>query len=176
MATLVFAMNVSLDGYVDHEAMAPDPVLFRHWIDHVRGLAGSVYGRRMYEVMRYWDEDDRSWDEERRAFAEAWRALPKWVVSRTLERVGPNATLIAGDLSAVVGGLKDRLAGEVSVSGPELAQRLTELGMVDEVRLYLHPVVLGRGKPFFAGRRPRLRLVASERIGEEVIRLSYVPA
>lgn len=55
VATLVFAMNQSLDLYVDHEAMAPGPVLFRHWIEHVRGLAGSVYGRRLYEVMRYWD-------------------------------------------------------------------------------------------------------------------------
>jgi hypothetical protein len=59
MAKLVFALNQSLDGYVDHDhmAFAPDPVLFRHFIDDVRGLAGSVYGRRMYEVMRYWDED-----------------------------------------------------------------------------------------------------------------------
>ena len=61
MAKIVFGMNVSLDGYVDHEKFAPDPVLFRHWIEHVRGLTGSLYGRRMYEVMRYSDEDHSEW-------------------------------------------------------------------------------------------------------------------
>jgi dihydrofolate reductase len=176
VATLVFAMNVSLDLYVDHEAMAPSPVLFRHWIEHVRGLGGSVYGRRMYEIMRYWDEDDPAWDADRRDFAAAWRALPKWVVSRTLKSVGPNATLIEGDPAAAIRALKARLPGEISVSGPELAQSLTDAGLIDEVRLYLHPVVLGRGKPFFAGPRPPLHLTAADRIDEDVIRLTYVPA
>ncbi|RLP23908.1 dihydrofolate reductase family protein [Mesorhizobium sp. YM1C-6-2] len=176
MAKLVFGMNLSLDGYVDFQEFAPDPALFRHWTDHVRGLTGSVYGRRMYEVMRYWDEDHPDWTQERRDFAEAWRRQPKWVVSRSLKSVGPNATLVADDVEAVVRGLKDRLAGEVSVSGPELAQSMTEFGLVDEYRLYFHPVVLGRGKPFFAGPRPPLRLVASDLIGRDVIRLTYVPA
>lgn len=176
MAKLVFGMNLSLDGYVDFQEFAPDPALFRHWTDHVRGLTGSVYGRRMYEVMRYWDEDHPDWTPERRDFAEAWRRQPKWVVSRSLKSVGPNATLVADDVEAVVRGLKDDLAGEISVSGPELAQSMTEFGLVDEYRLYFHPVVLGRGKPFFAGPRPLLRLVASDLIGRDVIRLTYVPA
>ena len=94
MAKLIYAMNQSLDGYVDHEAMAPSPALFRHWIENQRGLACSIYGRRMYEIMRYWDEDDLSWDAERREFASVWRALPKWVVSRTLKAVGSSAPLI----------------------------------------------------------------------------------
>jgi dihydrofolate reductase len=169
-------MNVSLDGYVDHDAMAPSPMLFRHWIEHVRGLAGSVYGRRMYEIMRYWDEDDPAWDADRREFAAAWRALPKWVVSRTLKSVGPNATLITGDPAAAVRALKARLPREISVSGPELAHSLTGAGLIDEVRLYLHPVVLGRGKPFFAGPRPPLRLAAALPIDDKVIRLTYVSA
>src|SRR5262245_8175238 len=97
MAKLVFGMNQSLDGFVDHDKFAPDPVLFRHWIEHVRGVAGSVYGRRMYEVMRYWDEDYSEWTPELREFATAWRRQPKWVVSRTLESIGPNATLVEGD-------------------------------------------------------------------------------
>ena len=62
MAKLVFGMNQSLDGYVDHHEFQPDPTLFRHWIEHVRGLAGSVYGRRMWDIMRYWDADDPEWD------------------------------------------------------------------------------------------------------------------
>ena len=97
-------------------------------------------------------------------------------MSRSLKSVGPNATLVADHVEAVVHGLKDELAGEISVSGPDLARSLTELGLVDEYRLYFHPVVLGRGKPFFAGPRPPLRLVANDLIGEDVIRLTYVPA
>ena len=178
MAKLVFGMNLSLDGYVDHdhEAFTPDPLLFRHWIDHTRGLAGSVYGRRMYEIMRCWDEDDREWSAEHRAFAEAWRSQPKWVVSRSLKSVGPNATLVEDGVEATVRDLKARLDGEIAVSGPELAASLTDLGLIDEYRLYFHPVVLGRGKPFFAGPRPRLRFVSTDIIGEDTVRLTYVPA
>ena len=174
MAKIVFGMNQSLDGYVDHQEFAPDPTLFRHWIEHVRGLTGSVYGRRMYEVMRYWDEDHPEWTPELRDFAAAWRSHPKWVVSRSLKSVGP-ATLVEDDIEAVIRGLKARLVGEIAVSGPDLARSLTDLGLIDEYRLYFHPVVLGRGKPFFAGPRPPLRLVASDRIGQDVIRLTYVP-
>ena len=175
MAKLVFGMNQSLDGYVDHMEFSPSPTLFRHFIEETRGLAGSVYGRRMYEVMRYWDEDAHEWGAEERDFASAWRRQPKWVVSRSLKSVGPNATLVGADLEAAIRGLKAQLAGEIEVAGPNLAQSLTDLGLIDEYRLYLHPVVLGQGKSFFAGPRPPLRLVTSDRIGD-VMRLSYVPA
>ena len=176
MAKLVFGMNLSLDGYVDHQEFAPGPELFRHFTEQVRGLTGSVYGRRMYEVMRVWDDDHSEWTPELRDFAMAWRSQPKWVVSRSLKSVGPNATLIADDVEALIRGLKARLAGEIEVGGPDLARSLTDLGLVDEYRLYFHPVVLGRGKPFFAGPRPPLRLVATDLIAESVIRLTYVPA
>jgi len=176
MAKLVFGMNQSLDGYVDHDKFSPGPVLFRHFIDQVRDLTGSVYGRRIYEVMRYWDEDHPEWNAEERNFAAAWREQPKWVVSRSLKSVGPNATLVDDDIEAVIRGLKARLAGEIEVAGPELAGSLTKLGLIDEYRIYLHPVVLGGGKPYFAGPRPRLRLQSSDRIDEDVIRLTYVPA
>ena len=176
MAKLVFGMNQSLDGYVDHQEFAPDPELFRHWIEQVRGLTGSVYGRRMYEVMRYWDEDHPDWGSEERAFAAAWRKQPKWVVSRSLKSVGPNARLVEDDLEGAIRELKAERDGEIEVAGPNLAQTLTELGLIDEYRIYLHPVVLGGGKPYFAGPRPPLRLMANDRIGEDVIRLAYVPA
>jgi dihydrofolate reductase len=178
MAKIVFGMNQSLDGYVDHDhpEFRPGPVLFRHFIEQVRRLAGSVYGRRIYEVMRYWDEDRPEWDAAEHDFAAAWRNQPKWVVSRSLKSVGPNATLVEDDLEAVIRGLKAEHAGEIDAAGPELAQTLTDLGLIDEYRLYLHPIVLGRGKPFFAGPRPPLRLVASDRMDEDVIRLTYVPA
>ncbi len=176
MAKLVFGMNQSLDGYVDHTAFAAGPTLFRHFIEQARGQAGSVYGRRLYEVMSYWDEDHPEWDAARRDFAAAWRSQPKWVVSRSLKSVGPNATLVGDDIEATIRGLKARLPGEIQVGGPDLARSLTDLGLIDEYRLYIHPVVLGRGKPFFSGPRPPLRLVASDLMGEDVIRLTYVPA
>lgn len=176
MAKLVFEMNQSLDGYVDHENFAPSPVLFRHFTEQVRDSAGMVYGRRMYEVMRYWDDEQADWDELEREFAVVWRRLPKWVISRSAHSAGPNATLVADDIESAIRGLKARLTGDIHVGGPELARSLTALGLIDEYRLYLHPVVLGRGKPFFAGPRPPLRLAASDLIDPNVIRLTYVPA
>lgn len=176
MAKLVYGLNQSLDGYVEHTNFSPSLELFRHFIDQVRGLAGIVYGRRMYEVMRYWDEEQSNWNADEREFAAVWQKQPKWVVSRSLKSVGPNATLVGKDLEAAIRGLKARIGGEIDVAGPELAQSLTDLGLVDEYRLYLHPIVVGHGKPFFAGPRPPLRFVASERIAGDVIRLTYVPA
>ena len=176
MAKLVFGMMQSLDGYVDHLEMGPPgPVGVRHFIEHVRDLTGIVYGRRMYEIMRYWDDDRNVESAEEHDFAAAWRSQPKWVVSRSLKSVGPNATLLGDDLKAAIGGLKAQLAGEIEVAGPDLAGSLTELGLIDEYRLYLRPIVLGRGKPFFARARPPLRLVATDLVGEDMVRLRYVP-
>jgi dihydrofolate reductase len=176
MAKLVYALNQSLDGYVDHMKIGPpDPPLFRHFIEQARGLTGVLYGRRMYEIMSYWDDDLPDWDAQDREFAAVWQSQRKWVVSRSLKSAGANAALIEGDLEAAIRGLKAQLDGEIDVAGPNLAGSLTDLGLIDEYRLYLHPIVLGSGQPFFAGPRPRLRLVASDRIGEDVIQLTYVP-
>src|SRR3954470_24999567 len=130
----------------------------------------------MYEVMRIWDEDRPEWGAEQRDFTAAWRSQPKWVVSRSLKSVGPNATLVADDFEKVIRGLKAKLAGEIQVGGPVLAQSLTDAGLIDEYQLYLRPVVLGVATPFFAGPRPPLHLVASDLIADDVIRLTYVPA
>ena len=176
MAKLVFGMNQSLDGYVDHMAFGPSPTLFRHFIEEARGQAGSVYGRTMYEVMRYWDDDHPEWNADEQAFAAAWRTQPKWVVSRSLKSVGPNATLVEDDLEGAIRALKAEREGEIEVAGPDLAHSLTGLGLIDEYRIYLHPVVLGQGKPYFAGPRAPLRLTGADRIDGDVIRLSYVPA
>ncbi len=184
MATLVFGMNVSLDGYVnhDHPGFMPDPVLFRYFIEQTQRTAGSIYGRGLYDLMRYWDGDD--WDQDSReqgdlrAFAEAWRAMPKWVVSNSLKDVGPNAKLISGDFEGAIRRLKAEVDGEIEVGGPHLAASLTKLGLIDQYHLFLRAVVVGQGegRPFFVGDYPRLRLVSSERIGEDVIKLTYVPA
>lgn len=183
MAKIVFGMMQSLDGYVAGVEGELEPplhsppgvALFRYWIDYMRDLAGSLYGRRMYEVMRYWDEDRPEWDAPEREFAVAWRAQPKWVASRSLRSVGANAILVGDDLEALVRRLKAEVDGVIDVAGPELAGSLTELGLIDEYQLYFRPFVVGRGKPYFAGARPPLRLVDSNRVGEDTIRLTYVP-
>ena len=177
MAKLVYGLNQSLDGYVDHTKLGPPaPAAFRHFVEQVRGLTGFFYGRRMYEIMRYWDEDSPDWDADDREFAVVWRSQPKWVVSHSLKSVGPNATLVANDFANLIRKLKADLPGEIHVGGPALAQSLTEAGLIDEYRLYLRPVVLGGGTPFFAGPRPPLHLVASELIVDDLILLTYVPA
>jgi dihydrofolate reductase len=176
VAKLFFGMNQSLDGIVDHTAFAPGPALFRHFIEQTQGLAGSIYGRGLYEVMRYWDHDDAGWDPAEREFAKAWRRSHKWVVSRSLTSVGPNATLVRGDLESTVRGLKADIAGEIEVGGPVLAQSLTALGLIDEYRNYLHPVVVGGGARYFGESRPRLRLTGHDALAEDVIRLTYAPA
>ena len=193
MGKLVFGMMQSLDGYVAGPAGGPGSEgyvagaasglelpppgvsLSRHFNDHVRGLAGSLLGRRMYEVMRYWDEDQPDWDVVEHDFAAMWRAQPKWVVSRSLKSIGANATLVAGDVEAFVRRLKAEVEGEIDVAGPELAGCLTDLGLIDEYRLYFRPFVLGGGKPYFAGARPPLRLIAADPVGEDAVKLTYVP-
>jgi len=172
-------MNVSLDAYVaseegELELFLPSVELFRHFTKYERELAGSLYGRRMYEVMRYWDEDRPEWDARERDFAAAWRAHPKWVVSSTLKSVGANTTLVDSDIEEFVRSLKQKVDGRIAVAGPELAASLTARDLIDEYHLYFHPLVLGRGKPYFAGTRPPLRLVSSDRVSEDAVRLVLV--
>ena len=193
MAKLVFGMMQSLDGYVAGVAPTnfdlflqrstaepggpqlpgPGEQLGRHFNDHVRTLAGIVYGRRMYEVMRYWDDDQPDWDAVERAFAAVWRSKPKWIASRTLKDAGPNATLIRGDASTFVRKLKEEMSGEIDVAGPELAGSLAASGLIDEYRLYVRPFVLGGGTPYFAGPLPALHLVGAEPVGEDAMKLTY---
>jgi dihydrofolate reductase len=177
MAKIVYGLSQSLDGYVDHMKLGPPAAAaFRHFLETVSGLTCMIYGRSTYEIMTYWEEDVPGWDADDRAFAKAWQSKPKWVVSRTLKSVGPNATLLEHDIETVIRRLKTELTGEIHVGGTVLAQSLTDAGLIDEYRLYLRPVVLGGGKPFFAGPRPPLHLVASDLIADDLIRLTYVPA
>lgn len=180
MGKLVFAMTQSLDGYVaaadgamEPPLHAPGPALFRHFVEHERTLAGSLYGRRIYELMRYWEDDRPEWTALEYDFAAAWRAHPKWVVSRSLKSVGPNATLVDRDVEGFVRGLKSEIDGTIAVAGPQTAASLTGMGLIDEYHLYVRPVVLGEGKPYFAGIPPALRFVACDRVGEDAVRLTY---
>ncbi len=175
MARLVFGMNVSLDGYVDHTEFAPTPDLFRQFIAEAQTQTGSLYGRTLYELMRYWEDDQAGWSEDEHAFAAAWRRQPKWVASNTLKQVGPNATLIEGDLETAIRKLKSEHEGDIEVAGPTLAHSLGALGLVDEYRMYVHAVVLGGGARYFAGARPPLKLLSHDRMAGDVIRLRYGP-
>src|SRR5258708_24471422 len=121
MAKLVYGLNQSLDGYVDHMRIGPpSPALSRHFIEQARGLTGAVYGRRMYEIMRYWDDDLPDWDAEDRDFAAVWRSQPKWVVSRSLKSVGPNPPLIEDDFDAGVPRPEAPVGREITRAGPTL--------------------------------------------------------
>jgi dihydrofolate reductase len=176
MARFIVSMNISLDGYVDHDRFAPNPDLMAYWIDQTLASSGGIYGRRIYDLMRYWEQDDPGWGPPERAFAAAWRSKPIWVASRTLTRVGPNATLLGPDSIADIRALKTRLTGEIDVGGTDLAGQLGALGLIDEYRLCYHPEVLGKGTPFFTAALPRLRITAQDRIADQVVRLTCVPA
>lgn len=178
MAKLVYGLNQSLDGYVDHdhEAFSISPRLFRFYTEELERQAGSIYGSKMYELMRYWDGEKPEWGAAEQAYATAWQKMPKWVVSKSFSSVGPNATLVTGDLESAIRALKSEREGEFEVGGTKLAQSLTDLGLIDEYHIYLHPVVLGHGTPYFAGPRPRLRLLSHDLIDTDVLRLIYVPA
>jgi dihydrofolate reductase len=181
MGRLIFGMMQSLDGYIDGPAgdvqlPPPGPILSRHFNELVRGSDSFLYGRRIYEVMRYWDEDQPDWDEIEHDFAQVWRSKPKWVASRSLTSVGPNATLVQGDLIDFAAKLKSERDGDIDVAGAELANVLSAAGLIDEYRLYFRPFVLGAGKPYFAGPLPPLRLVKHDAIGEDAVRLTCVPA
>ncbi|MBL8097404.1 MAG: hypothetical protein JNL73_24705 [Anaerolineales bacterium] len=140
MAKLVFGLNQSLDGYVGHTAFAPDSTLFRHLIEDAQTQTGSVNGSRLYDIMRYWDDDQPEWEADERAYAAAWRRQPKWGVSRTLKGVGPNATLeghrgpvqslaIGTDSDLVLSGSEDgtikvwELAGLSDPAGGAISER-----------------------------------------------------
>lgn len=173
MATLIFSINQSLDGYIDHDRFSPDSVLFRHFIDVVNGQTGGIYGRTLYELMRYWETPQPEWGDDEHAFADVWMNQRKWVVSRTLNEVGPGATLISDNIEQSIRSIRDGYDGEIEVGGPMLAQHLADWGLLDAYHIYLHPIVLGGGRPLFESAQPRLRLTSHEKIGEDSIRLVY---
>ena len=149
MRKLVFSMNVSLDGYMEDTTgrfgwSVPDDEVHRFVNEEHRAAGGAVYGRRMWETMRYWGTDDPSRDEASAEFARVWAAVPKYVVSRTLDHVEHGATLLR-DPEADVARLKEQDGGPLYVSGAETAARLA--GLLDELDVYAYPVIVAGGKP-----------------------------
>ena len=183
MARIVYSMMVSLDGYIagpdgDIGLPVPEGELHRHFNDMMKQTSIELCGRRMYEAMRFWDSPDRetSASEVERDFARAWRETPKIVFSTTLRDVGPNARLMHGDVENVASALKLEKDGYISVAGADLAAHLARAGLIDEYRLYVHPVVLGGGKPYFqSGLSLRLKPIGTESLTQGVTLLRYAP-
>jgi dihydrofolate reductase len=184
MGRIVYGMLTSLDGYIagrenGPSLPAPEAALHQYFNAVMRETAVALYGRRLYEVMQAWE----IWDKEPAAsaveieFARLWRETPKVVVSTTLKSVGPNARLVRDDVERAVRSLKAETGGTIEVGGAGLAASLSRLRMIDEYQLFLQPVVLGGGKPFFDPAVPlALKLLGAERLAQDVVMLRYSPA
>ncbi|RWA69944.1 MAG: dihydrofolate reductase [Mesorhizobium sp.] len=184
MARIVYSMLMSLDGYIagpggNIDLPVPGEELHRHFNEDMRRTAIALCGRRLYETMRFWDSPERETGatEVERDFARAWRETPKIVFSTTLGEVGANARLANGDAVATARSLKAETEGQISVGGAGLAAHLARAGLIDEYRLYMHPVVLGGGKPYFQhGSSLTLTPLGRERLSQGVTLLRYAPA
>ncbi len=182
MRKLIYSMSVSLDGFTagpggDFGWSEPDAELHRFHNARVGELGAHLCGRRIYEVMRYWDtpEATTSEDEIVREFAAIWQALPKVVFSTTLQRVEGNARLATGDVAEEVARLKAEPGKDVGVGGPGLAAACVARGLVDEFQLFVYPIVLGGGTPFFPALEPPvdLELAETRTFGSRVVYLHY---
>jgi dihydrofolate reductase len=151
---LIYSMSVSVDGFIaDREGgfdwTAPDEELFRFHLAQVRELGGYLLGRRLYETMLVWETDPSLRDNEARsAFADVWCAIPKIVFSRTLDRVQGNARLAEGSVAEEITAALDATDKDVSIGGAGLAAAAIELGLIDELRMFRNPVVVGDGTPY----------------------------
>jgi dihydrofolate reductase len=184
MAKIVYSMLTSLDGYIagpdgDIDLPVPEEKLHQHFNDMMRQTSVTLAGRRMYEAMIFWDSPDRETGatEVERDFARAWRATPKIVFSTTLRQVGHNARLVNGDVETTVRSLKSETDGLINVGGADLAACLARAGLIDEYWLYMHPVVLGGGKPYFqSGLSLALKPLGTMSLSQGVTLLRYAPA
>jgi dihydrofolate reductase len=183
---LIYSMGVSLDGYIagpggEIDWSAPDEELHRFHNEQTRELGAHLLGRRLYEVMSYWDtaEESASLEDPELEFARIWRSQPKFVFSRTLESVhGANVTLVTEDASEEVARLKEQPGADLSVGGAGLASSLMKAGLIDEYRLFVSPTVLGGGTPFFPALDERidLELAETRTFGSRVVYLRYLAA
>ncbi len=183
MPKMIYAMGgVSADGYVvgpdgKFDWSVPDEELHRFHNEQTRALAGHLLGRRLYETMVYWEtaDQDPAASDVVREFALIWQALPKVVFSRTLDSVeGANTTLARADLCAELSSLQESVHGDVGVGGAELAAEAARLNLIDEYKLFVHPVAVGGGIPFFPrDHRVDLELVETRTFSSRVVYLRY---
>jgi len=182
MRSVTYSMSVSLDGYIvgpdgSFDWTAPDPEVFRFWIDEIRGVGVHLMGRRLYETMLYWETADKaSLDDAELEWAALWNPLPKVVFSTTLSEVQGNARLASGDVAAEIERLRAEPGeGEIAIGGATLAAEVAALGLIDEYRPMVYPVLVGGGIPFFPQRERRvdLELVETRTFSSGVVYLRY---
>ena len=183
MRSLIYSMGVSLDGYIagpdgGFNWTAPDQELFRFVTEETRELAAYVMGRRLYETMLYWEtaDQDPSLDDDALEWAAIWKPLPKVVFSTTLSAVEGNARLASGSPVEEIERLRAETAdGDIAIGGAALAGEAARLGLIDEYRPRVYPVLVGGGIPFYpqSERRVDLELVDSRRVGSQTVCLRY---
>ena len=182
MRKVIYSMSPSLDGFVagpggEIDWSAPDEELHRFHNQQTGEIGAHFLGRRLYETMLFWETADEnpSAPEHVLEFARIWKALPKIVVSTTLETVEGNARLVGGDVAEEVAELKRQPGKDLAVGGAGLAATFTELGLIDEYEIFLSPVVLGGGTPYFPALEERiaLELVETRTFGSRVVYLRY---
>jgi dihydrofolate reductase len=180
MRKLIYSMGVSLDGFIagpngEIDWSAPDEELHRFHNQQTRELGAQLCGRKLYEEMVYWETADQnpSAPEYELEFARIWKALPKIVFSKTLEKVEGNARLIRDDAAEEVARLKAEPGKDLAVGGAGLASTFIERGLIDEYRLFVSPVVLGGGTPYFQALDEGidLELVETRTFGSRVVYL-----
>jgi dihydrofolate reductase len=178
---LIYSMSVSVDGFIADRAGAfgwtvPNEEQFRFHIAQTRELGGYLCGRRLYETMLVWETDPSMRDNELgAAFADVWCAIPKVVFSRTLDSVQGNARLAEASVAEEAAAALDATDKDVSIGGAGLAAAAIELGLVDELRMFRNPVVVGGGTPFLppVTEDVRLDLVETRTFGSRVIYERY---
>jgi len=183
MPKVIYKMGgVSTDGYIvgpdgRFDWSVPDEQLHRFHNEQTQALAGHLLGRRLYETMLYWETADKKAEagDVEREFALIWRALPKVVFSRTLDRVeGTNTTLAHGDLRMELAALQESVRGDVEVGGAQLAAEAIRLNLIDEYRLFVHPVAVGGGTPFFPrDHRVDMDLIETRTFSSRVVYVRY---
>jgi dihydrofolate reductase len=180
MRRLIFSMGVSLDGFIaapggEIDWTAPDEELHRFHNERTLELGAHLVGRRLYEEMLVWERPDPPAGAAESEFARIWQALPKIVFSRTLETVEGNARLATDGIAEEVARLRDEPGKDLAVGGAGLAAAATKLGLIDEYRLFVYPVVLGGGTPFFPplDERIGLELLETRTFGSRVVFLRY---
>ncbi len=183
MRKLIYSLGVSLDGFIagpggDISWSAPDEELHRFHNEQVRELGAHLLGRGLYEVMRYWEtaeEENPSAPEHELEFARVWKDTPKIVFSTTLDEVEGNARLVRDGVAEEVARLKEQPGKDLAVGGAGLASTCIELGLVDDYRLFVSPIVLGRGTPYFPALDETidLELVETRTFGSRVVYVRY---
>jgi dihydrofolate reductase len=179
MRKILYGLNVSLDGFYEdiHGKIAftvPEAEVFRHFIELEKEVEVHLYGRKMYETMCYW-KTDQNFDSAELEYAKFWNQKPNVVFSRTLGSVASNDRLIRDNILEEVNELKKGPGKYMAVGGGEIASAFIKLGLIDEYRFYLRPIVLGKGKPMFQSltKNLPLKLIDSKVIGSGVVLLRY---